>query len=116
MRQLRDFLPANANNALYVFYDFETTQNKRYSDTAKEHVPSLVFVQQFFARCEETEVCSIDCERCGRRRHSFRIDTVGDLLIYLYEPCPWANKIVAIVHNAKVFDLHFILNRAIMLK
>jgi len=41
---------------------------------------------------------------------------VGELLLYLRQPRPWANKIVAIAHNAKAFDLHFILNRAIMLK
>ena len=32
------------------------------------------------------------------------------------EPRPWANKIIAIAHNASAFDLHFILNRAILLK
>jgi hypothetical protein len=32
------------------------------------------------------------------------------------KPRPWASKIVAIAHNAKAFDLHFILNRAIKLK
>ena len=39
-----------------------------------------------------------------------------DLLTYLCELRPWANKIVAIAHNAKAFDLDFILNRAIVLK
>jgi hypothetical protein len=43
-------------------------------------------------------------------------DPVGDLLTYPCEPRPWASKIVAIAHNAKAFDLHFILNRAIKLK
>ena len=43
-------------------------------------------------------------------------DPVGDLLTYLCEPRPWAGKIVAIAHNAKEFDLYFILNRAIKLK
>jgi len=38
------------------------------------------------------------------------------MLTYLCKPRSWANKIVAIAHNAKAFDLHFILNRAIMLK
>jgi hypothetical protein len=46
MRPLKDVLPANANSELYVFYDFETTQCKRYSDTAKAHVPNLVCVKQ----------------------------------------------------------------------
>jgi len=40
----------------------------------------------------------------------------GELLSYLMEPRPWANKIIAIAHNASAFDLHFILNRAILLK
>jgi hypothetical protein len=116
MRPLKDVLLANADNTLYIFYDFETIQNKTYSDTAKEHVPNLVCVQQFCARCEEIEDCSIACDRCGRRRYSFWNDHVGDLLTYLCEPRPWASKIVAIAHNAKAFDLHFNLNRAIKLK
>ena len=116
MRPLNDVLSANADNVLYVFYDFESTQNKKYSDKAKEHVPNLVCVQQFCARCDIMDDVSINCERCGRRRHSLWNDPVGDLLTYLCEPRPWASKIVAIANNAKVFDLHFILNRAIMLK
>jgi len=35
---------------------------------------------------------------------------------YLCQPRPWANKIVAIAHNANAFDQHFVLNRAIRLK
>ena len=35
MRTLKNALPVNAENVLYIFYDFETTQNKTYSDTAK---------------------------------------------------------------------------------
>jgi len=38
------------------------------------------------------------------------------MLSYLCEPRPWVNKIIAIAHNAKAFDLQFILNRAILLK
>ena len=40
----------------------------------------------------------------------------GSMLSYLYESQPWVEKIVVIAHNAKAFDLHFILNRAIRLK
>ena len=54
-RPLKNVLPANANNVLYIFYDFEATQNNTYSDTAKDHVPNLVCVQQFCARCHEIE-------------------------------------------------------------
>jgi hypothetical protein len=51
-----------------------------------------------------------DCEQFGKRKHSFWDDPVGDM------PRPLVKKFVAIAHNAKAFDLHFILNRAILLK
>jgi len=47
MRPLKDVLPDTSDKVLYVFYDFETTQNTKYSDTATLHVPDFVCVQQF---------------------------------------------------------------------
>jgi hypothetical protein len=41
---------------------------------------------------------------------------VGDMLNYLCESRPWCNQTNAIAHNAKAFDLNFILNRTILLK
>jgi len=38
------------------------------------------------------------------------------MISYLCEPRHWVKKIVAIAHNAKSFDLYFILNQAILLK
>jgi len=38
------------------------------------------------------------------------------MLSYLREPRLWVNKVVATAHNAKAFDLHFIPNRAVLLK
>jgi hypothetical protein len=74
-------------------------------------------VQQFCMRCESEPDIDKGCEQCGKRKHAFwDDDPVGDLLTYLCRPRPWANKIVAIAHNAKAFDLHFVLNRAILLK
>jgi hypothetical protein len=68
-------------------------------------------------RCEIVPDIDKDCAQCGKRKHSFwEDDPVGDLVTYLCRPRPWANKIVYIAHNAKAFDLHFILNRAILLK
>jgi hypothetical protein len=51
--------------------------------------------------CEEEPSIGQDCERCGKRKHAFWEDPVGDLLNYLCEPRPWANKMFAIAHNAK---------------
>jgi hypothetical protein len=38
------------------------------------------------------------------------------MLSYLCESLPWCKQIIAIAQNAKAFDLHFILNGAILLK
>jgi hypothetical protein len=43
-------------------------------------------------------------------------DPVGDLLSYLCEPRPWVKQIIAIAHNAKTFELQFILNRDVLPK
>jgi hypothetical protein len=58
---------------------------------------------------------NIDCERFGKRKHSFFEDPVGDLA-YLCESRPWCNRVVAIAHNARGFDAQFILQRAILLR
>jgi len=85
MRVLKNVLHDAIDKVLYVFYDFETTQNTKYSDKATLHVPDLVCVQQFCSQCEDEEDCG-ECVRCGRRNHSFLEDPVGDKLIYLCKP------------------------------
>jgi len=114
MRPLKDTLPAASDKVLYVFYDIETMQNTEYEEQSKLHVPNLVCAQQFCSRCEDVE--DGDCARCGRRKHTFRQDPVGELLRYLTEPLPWVNKVIVFAHHAKAFDLHFILNRALLLR
>jgi hypothetical protein len=113
MQQLKNELP-RSDNVFFVFYDFETTQHTKFSENATDHIPNLVCVQQFCSVCEIQDDIDIDCERCGKRRHSFFDDPVGDLLSYLCEPRPWCNKVVPIAQNAKAFDSHLILRRAIL--
>jgi hypothetical protein len=96
-----------------VLYDFETTQDTKFSENATDHIDFSVFsglVQ--FVKCKMI----LDCGCCGRRHRSFYDDTVGDLLSYFCKPRPWCNKVAAIPHNAKAFDSQFILKRAILLK
>ena len=45
MKPLKDVLPDARDKVLYVFYDFETTQNNNYTDKATLHVPDLACVQ-----------------------------------------------------------------------
>ena len=109
-------VPASSERVLYVFYDFENSQDTKHSDTTNEHVPKLVCLQQFCSKCENMSDIRQDCIQCGKRIHTFWDDPVGDMLIYLCESRPWAEKIVVIAHNAKAFDLHIILNRAVLMK
>ena len=115
MRYLKDALPSAGDKVLYGLYDFETSQYTDYADESNLHVPNLVCVQQFCSRCEDAED-ACDCVRCGTRRLLFCHDHLGELLSYLTEPRPWAYKIIAIAHNANPFELHFVLNRALLLK
>jgi hypothetical protein len=117
MQPLKNEVPPG-DGVLYVDYDFETTQNKSYmnSDKATVHVPNLVCVQQSCSHCESSDVGTQNCAQCGKRRHTFWEDPVGDMLSYLCEPQQWVKQFVAIAHNAKAFDLQFILDRAVFLK
>lgn len=81
----------------------------RYSEKAKAHVPNLVCLQTFCALYENVED-GLVCLPCGNRRHS-----LWDLLSYMCDPRPWADKIVTIAYNAKSFDLHCILKKTILL-
>ena len=99
-----------------MFYDFETTQDKKCGDASYEHVPNLLCVQQFCAVCEDDSDMDVDCWRCGKRKHSFWTDPVGDLISYTFKSRPWADRIVAIAHNAKLFDLLFVLTRLVRMK
>jgi hypothetical protein len=115
MQPLKDALQ-RSDDVLFVFYDFETTQEARYSDLATRHVPNLVCVQQFCSRCEMQQQSDVECPSCGKRKHAFYDDPVGDLLSYVCEARPWAARVVAIAHNASGFDLQFILNRTVLLR
>ena len=85
MATLKNVLPRR-DNVLFVFYDFETTQDTKVTESATLHVPNLVCLEQFCTQCEMLPHIDEDCERCGRRKHSFWDDPIGDLLSYLCEP------------------------------
>ena len=55
MRPLKDALPPAGDKVLYVFYDFETDQNTRYTYDATLLIPNLVCVRQLCSRFEDEE-------------------------------------------------------------
>ena len=70
MKPLANELPRSCN-VLFVFYDFETAQDTKISDSAIVHIPNLVCLQQFCSLCEMQSDIGVDCERCGKRKIPF---------------------------------------------
>jgi hypothetical protein len=58
----------------------------------------------------------VDCGRCGKRKHSFWTDPVGDLISNIFKFGSWADRVVCVAHNSKAYDLHFVLNRLVQMK
>ena len=106
----------SSEKVLYAFYDFETTQDTTYAGNAYLHVPNLVCVQQYCTNCESIDNIDVPCDLCGTRKFSFWENPVEELINYLCKPRNKFNKIIAFAHNAKAFDLQFILNHMIKLK
>jgi hypothetical protein len=52
MASLSPEMPSS-DKVLYVFYDSETTQNTKVTESATIHVPNLACVQEFCTLCEE---------------------------------------------------------------
>ena len=114
MKPLANEMPLS-NIVLFVFNDFETTQDTSFTDSATEHDPNLVCVQHFCSQCETCVDIDENCERCGKRKHSFFEDPVAELLTHLCEPRGWCDQVVAIAQNARGYVAQFILKRAVLL-
>jgi len=91
MRSLKDVLPAKQTRQCTYFMILRTpkiscipTRRKLMCPTSSVTNSSVRGVRRWMMT---------DCERCGKRRHSFCDDPVGDLLTYLCEPRPWAKKL-----------------------
>ena len=85
-----------------LFYNFETTQDTKVSQSATLHVPNLVCLQRFCTQCEILFDIDEVSELCGKRKHSFWDDPIGDLLSYLWDPRPWVSKVVALAQTRKL--------------
>ena len=84
MKPLKNALLPAGDKVIYVFYEFETTQNACYIEETKLHVYNLVCMQHFSSRCEDVE--DGDCVRCGKRKDSFWEYPIGYLISYQCEP------------------------------
>ncbi len=100
MQPLKNVFPPG-DKVLYVFYNFETTLNTRYSDIATVHVPNVVCMQQVCSRYESSEDVQQDCVQYGKRKHTFREEPVDDMLAYLCEPRGGSNRLLQLHTSPK---------------
>jgi G:T-mismatch repair DNA endonuclease (very short patch repair protein) len=114
MHSLSPKIPSN-KKVMFIFYDIECTQFTRIGDTnAFLHEPNLLCLEQFCSVCESDTYMSIPCPQCGERKHSFwGGDCIEQFMNYLTRDRPFCDKIIAIAHNARAYDLMFILDYAV---
>lgn len=98
---------------LFVFYDFETVQDKLMSGSTNkfEHSINLAIAQQACEHCKTKEDINEDCINCGKRMHIFLGEKSLDMFMqYLTDSIDSKfKKIVCIAHFMKGFDGQFCL-------
>lgn len=97
---------------MYVFFDFECTQDSPADRPGYTiHKPNLCVAEQMCYECIGQVDMSIPCGTCGVRQHVFEGDeTLDDFMRYVVQPRTDFKKIVMVAHNMKSYDGQFILN------
>lgn len=98
---------------LFIFYDFETTQNQLLLGETNKfvHIVNLVVAQQACRLCIDTDENNRSfCRECKTTEHIFiGKSSLGDFMTYLTKIHSNYRKVICIAHNMKAFDGHFIL-------
>ena len=94
---------------LYLFFDTECTQELEKRDGSFEFVSNLICAQEMCSKCEPVDDLSVDCERCGKRIHTFWQDPVGKFIDYLRQSRPFADKVYVISYNSRGYDAQYLL-------
>lgn len=103
--------PKKKSKVLYVFYDFETRQDKLVEghDDVYEHEVNLCVLQQACTVCIDNEDLTRLCHSCGIREHVFKTEPVKQFVEYVLRENTSFEKIICLAHNAKNFDLMFVM-------
>ncbi|XP_052125924.1 uncharacterized protein LOC127749915 [Frankliniella occidentalis] len=105
---------------LTVYYDFECSQVDPIEgkDDIFEHKPNLLVTQTVCDQCKHIDQNEYFCENCQNRQHIFHnlddknINVVQQFLTYL-KSFPAKTEILLVAHNAKAYDVLFILQELI---
>lgn len=97
-----------------IFYDFETTCEESFRGVANTfvHKPNLCVANQICYKCHDRPNDDVECDNCVQRTKVFEgFSCVKEFVDFVEEYRPYScNKVTVIAHNAKSFDLHFIMS------
>ncbi|XP_063913325.1 uncharacterized protein LOC135129984 [Zophobas morio] len=96
------------NNFLFIFFDFETRQEKKIGEKLFLHEPNLCVTQQICKKCLSNDDMSENCGVCGQRQYIFNNEPVSQLMEHIAKMSK-IFAVTAIAHNMKNFDGAFIL-------
>lgn len=100
----------NKTDVLYIFYDFEATQEKGIQDdeTTKIHVPNFCATGTVCTNCIDRYSEIEGCRKCdAKKRKIFKTNVVGDFVDYVLQASKKFKSVRCIAHNS--YDLQFIL-------
>lgn len=89
---------------IYIFFDFECTQNtpSPSNPDAFVHTPNFCAAQQVCYRCVSESDMERGCAQCGVRQHVFSgAETLEHFMAYLTQPRMSFSRIILIAHNMK---------------
>lgn len=100
---------------LYIFYDFECTQNITLGESTNKflHIPNLCIAHQTCNSCFFNENLEVHCDSCGFRKHIFSNENcVSTFLTHFLKSNVHESfdNIIFIAHNMSGYDGHLILN------
>ncbi|XP_033214685.1 uncharacterized protein LOC117171456 isoform X1 [Belonocnema kinseyi] len=112
MAPVKERLSNSSKRIRFVFYDLETRQTKTLpgDNSVNIHEPNLSVVQKVCSVCLLNENMNDSCKYCGVRRLVFRGDElIQNLINHVTREGKQFSQTICIAHNAKGFDLQFIL-------
>ncbi|XP_018570577.2 uncharacterized protein LOC108910461 [Anoplophora glabripennis] len=94
---------------LFIFYDFETRQEKQQDDGSLLHKPNLCVLKQCCDECINKDIKI--CKKCGVRLQVLQCgDPVSPFMHHLLTLRKQFKQVVVLAHNSQSFDGQFILN------
>ncbi|KAB0800757.1 hypothetical protein PPYR_06496 [Photinus pyralis] len=106
-----DSITPNLRDFLFIFYDLECTQNKRFSDFQTLHEPNLCVFNQRCEICLNEPLEKIICTNCAVRQQILKFsDVIERLVYYILEIRKRFKHVIVLAHNGQAYDHQFILN------